>query len=232
MQSPKTFKLPDRRWLILWALIYTSFLIIDIINPTSPIASLIKYLGIFLVIIYAHRKFRTDHLLILALLFTFLADTILIWTHQFVLGIFVFCFAHFFHIARFTKTAPKFLVPFYLIITSIFCFAIILGLPPIYSIAFVYALSLAANVLLSSRWHKSEPKNPAGLYAALGFLLFFFCDLFVGIQYLASQHIAPTALYGIATFFVWLFYYPAQILISNSSTETTTKTIAKKPNTL
>ena len=207
----------DKRWLTVWTIIYLSFLTIDIIDPSSPIASVIKYFGILLVVVYAHKTARADNLLLLALLFTFLADTILVWTNYFVPGIFVFCFAHFFHIARFTKSSPKLLITFYLIITSIFCFALIQGLPPVYAIAIVYALSLATNVVLSSNWHKSNPKNPQALLAAIGFLLFFFCDLFVGIQYLSSQHIVPANLYGLATFLVWAFYYPSQILISNSS---------------
>jgi len=208
----------DGRWYIIWGSIYVSFLSLDILFPSSSGSSIIKYTGIFLCLIYAYQRSRKDHLLILALLFTLLADTILVWTNQFVFGIFVFCFAHFFHMTRFAKTSPKFLLMFYLIVVSIFLFATLHDIPAVYAIAFVYAMSLLTNVFLSIRWYRHDRKNPHAFAAAIGFILFLLCDTSVAIQHFSDQGVFTPFLFPIATYLVWLFYYPSQVLISNSST--------------
>lgn len=208
----------DRRWLIIWLLIYVSFIALDIFRPHFRGATLIKYVGIFLCLIYAYQKFRRDHLLILALLFTLLSDTVLMWIPGAeIIGVFSFCFAQFFHTARFTKTAPKFLIIYFASIFSLFLFGVLLGFPPIYCIAAVYAVSLLMNVRLAYRWRKSSPDNPRALYAAAGFFLFVACDVCVGISYLAENSVFPLALAPVSSIMVWVFYYPSQVLVSNSS---------------
>lgn len=208
----------DRRWLIIWAIIYTCFLILDIFRPNYMGATLIKYVGIFLCVVYAHQKFRRDHLLILALLFTLLSDTVLMWIPSAeIIGVFSFCFAQFFHTARFAQTTPKFLIIYFASIFTLFVFGVILGFPPIYCIAAVYAISLLMNVRLAYRWHKTSPGDPHALYAAAGFFLFVACDICVGLSYLAENAALPLAITPVISYFVWVFYYPSQVLISNSS---------------
>ena len=209
----------DHRWFIIWGLVYATFLVLDIFWPTYQGVSVLKYAGIFLCLAYAHHRSNHDTLLTLALFMTFLADTILIWTTQFVFGIFVFCFAHFFHIIRFTKTSPRFLIFYYLIIVSVFLFILLQDVPPIYAIAFVYAISLTTNVILSIRLKYHHRKSPAALFACIGFILFLLCDICVGFQFLSGEGVFPQAIYAPATYLVWLFYYPSQIFISNSSIE-------------
>ena len=97
----------DMKWLIIWVSIYISFLFLDLLVPNFVGTAIIKYAGIFLCVIYANKKYRHDYLLQLALLFTFLADTILVWTPFTVPGVFVFSFAQFMHLMRQTKLEPK-----------------------------------------------------------------------------------------------------------------------------
>ena len=88
----------DTTWFAVWAFIYIGFLILDITMPTGFWgSSLLKYAGIFLCTIYAMQKYDRDHKLVLALFFTFLADTILVWTEYEIAGVFVFCFAQALH---------------------------------------------------------------------------------------------------------------------------------------
>ncbi len=211
-------KQADRRWLFIWCFIYVSFLLLDIFTHEIDGASILKYIGIFLCLIYAYQKFRQDHLLILALLFTLLADTVLVWTPHQILGVFAFCFAQFFHLARFTKAQPKSLNFYFAAVFLVFIFGVLRGISPIYAIAAIYAFSLATNLILSIKWRQKEPDNFYANCAALGFILFICCDLCVGMQFLSTQGILPATILPVVSFLVWFFYYPSQVLISNSST--------------
>jgi len=219
----KRIRSVDWRWLVIWIAIYASFLFLDILAPGFLGATLIKYAGLFLCLVYAYQKFRTDTLLILALLLTLLADTILVWTPWQVPGVYCFVFAQFFHIARFTLAQPKSLIVFFIIVLLAFLAAITQGIPPIYAIAFIYASALLLNVFLSISWYRRDKHNFHARCATYGFLLFLACDLSVALQYLAINNVLPTIILPVVSYLVWLFYYPSQVLISNSSDLTTKK---------
>ena len=93
----------DMHWALIWALIYISFLLLDIVFPGWFGTNMIKYIGIFLCVVYAYSKYSTDLMLIIALLLTFFADTILVWTDWAVTGVYIFCFAQFMHLLRLSK---------------------------------------------------------------------------------------------------------------------------------
>lgn len=213
----KRIRTVDWRWLLIWALIYASFLFLDIFSPNFIGATAIKYTGIFLCLIYAYSKFRADTLLILALLFTLLADTILIWTPLQIPGVYCFVFAQFFHITRLVKSHPKNLIAFFLIVFLLFAAGTVQGIPPIYAIAFIYATTLILNIIVAISWYRAESQNFHARCAAYGFLLFLACDICVALQFLALDHILPTLILPVISYLVWLFYYPSQVLISNSS---------------
>jgi len=207
----------DWHWLVIWIVIYACFLFLDILSPDFLGTTLLKYTGIFLCLIYAYQKFRSDTLLIFALLFTLLADTILVWTPYLIPGVYCFCFAQFFHIARFTKTQPKALVGFFLIVFLVFAAGVVQGIPPIYAIAFIYACTVFLNLALAIVWFRRDRLNFHASCAFYGFILFVACDICVGLRFLSSQDIIATLIFPIASYLVWLFYYPSQVLISNSS---------------
>jgi hypothetical protein len=105
-------------------------------------------------------------------------------------------------------------------VISIFLYAVVIGVPPLYAMGAVYAISLLANVFFALRWLIRDPHNPRARAAGIGFILFLLCDISVGIQYFSSiGTLLPAFLYPISTYLVWLFYYPSQILLSNSSTQ-------------
>lgn len=207
----------DLHWLIIWCTIYLVFLTLDLIIPNFWGATLLKYTGIFLCLIYARKKFPTDHLLFLALLFTLLADTILVWTNWEIPGVFCFCFAQFFHITRQARSQPKLLIAYFISVTLAFIFAVLQGIPPIYAIAGIYAFSIVANLILASTWHRRDRHNFHATCALIGFLLFIACDACVATQHLIIDGIFTPSLLPLISYLVWLFYYPSQILISNSS---------------
>lgn len=203
-------------WPITWLIIYLSFNILGLFWPSSIIVSAFKLSGIALCVFFATRHFPHDPLLTIALAFTLLSDIILQLQNTSIFGVFVFCFVQFFHIARLSQTSPKFFLAYYAAVIAIFFFGVTQEIPAMYSIAFVYGMSLLVNFLLARHWYRAT-HTTASFCALLGFALFILCDICVGTSYLSVTGVIPAVFYGFANYFAWLFYYPSQILISNSS---------------
>ena len=181
-------------------------------------SALLKYIGIFLCIIYANQKYSKDYNLELALLFTFLADTILVWTPYTLAGVYVFCFAQFMHLTRLTKLSHSALGIYALAISVFFALTITQGLAPIVAVATIYGLELICNIVMSVKNYRTDRKNFRARCAFYGFICFFCCDLCVALRFLAINNIIPTVALPLTSFLVWVFYYPSQVLIANSST--------------
>lgn len=213
----------DTRWLIIWVAIYATFLLLDIFIPNFWGAALLKYLGVFLCIIYANQKYSKDYALELALLFTFLADTILVWTPYTLAGVYVFCFAQFMHLTRLTKLSQSALGIYALALSVFFALNIANGLAPIVAVATVYGLELICNIVMSIKNYRNDKKNFRARCAFYGFICFFCCDLCVALRFLSLNGVLAEAIIPLTSFLVWVFYYPSQVLIANSSTIEPTK---------
>lgn len=279
----------DRVWLYTWGVIFVGFIVLDsyfqarfhghnviwdvnafghmlhirvISNGTFIGVTALKYLGIILNVIYAHKKFPSDHLLQIALFLTLLADTILVINSTSELGVLAFCFAQYFHLSRFAGTSPNFFFGWTLFMTLLLLFGQINGIQDIYVLACIYGVTLLCNIALTARWwlrtrqgivsvpinkkaqvstSKASTKKEsefitkfkqryinlppesrrletvASSSAVLGFILFFCCDFNVALSYLAVTGVLPIKVAVFANFFAWFFYYPSQVLISNSS---------------
>ena len=242
----------DMIWLVIWGTIFSSFVVLDSIfqtaypgrdiyyqfeinnsphviqivgNGTFVGVTILKYIGIVLSFIYARKKFPKDYVLQIALAFTLLADTILTFDQVSVFGVLAFCFAQYFHIARFAKVKPKFFVDWTLFLVLLLIFGWFNGIPDMYILAIVYGSCLIGNISLTRRWwlrtRKSKDSTDRELVASTcafsGFILFLLCDTNVAISYLSVTGVLPLFIARYANFFAWLFYYPSQVLISNSS---------------
>ena len=192
------------------------------IHPNFWGTTIIKYTGILINVLYAYQKFRKDHLLQIALLFTLLADTILVLDHTSPAGVFTFCLAQFFHISRLAKTSPAFFGGALFFIFTTFALGTINNIPIMFTLGFIYATFLSANLALSARLFFRTQKSKSVLhtrsaYALYGFILFACCDSCVAVSYLSYTHVLPFLFYAPANYFAWIFYYPSQLLVSNSS---------------
>ncbi len=208
----------DVNWLIIWISIYLSFIFLDIAFPGWPVTSLLKYIGIFLCVVYVFTKYHSDLMLILALLFTFIADTILIWTSWTVAGVYIFSLAQLMHFLRLCKARLEYIFAWVAIASFVFAIAIIQGCIPIYAIAIIYTAILLSNFYLAAnhfQHHKSDFKARCAYY---GFASFVCCDICVTIRFLSLGGLITTTVIPVLEFWVWLFYYPSQVLIANSST--------------
>ena len=184
-------------WITLWSLMFIYFFIIDLLalifgerlipRLLLDTASLVKVCTIFTCFLYASFFAPKDYLLRFALLFTFLADIILLYNNISPIGVIIFCLAQYLHISRYASLNPK-----------------------------LFILWSIINLLILSPKYRR-----AALCNFFGFALFICCDLTVMISYFARIHILPEFLFAPANFICWLFYFPSQILLTNSSMMTT-----------
>lgn len=226
MTKHQQLKLPDQlnykitpAWIYTWVILFALILITSIFTPLNDIATIFKLAGIVLCLFYVIRVFPHDYLLLLAMLSTCLADIILAENNTNPAGIVVFIITQLLHLYRLDgKRLQKFIFSYAALVVIILILDIIFNFVPILFIACTfYTILLVTNIIVSVKWYHREPKNPRSLFAASGFILFACCDFCTSISYLSLVSILPKLFYSPANFFVWLFYYPSQVLISNSS---------------
>lgn len=220
-------------WITLWSLMFIYFFTIDLLNLLLgehliphfllDTASLVKVCTIFTCFFYVSFFAPKDYLLRFALLFTFLADIVLLYNNISPIGITIFCLAQYFHIARYASLNPKIFILWSILNLLILSLTKITDIPSLYGAVFIYANTLILNLILAHYWIKREAPEfrRAALCNFLGFTLFICCDLTVVISYLARINLLPSFLFAPANFVCWLFYFPSQILLTNSSLMTT-----------
>lgn len=181
------------------------------------LSSILKYTGLFLCVIYTYATCKKDTRLVLAMFLTFLADTILMLVGARLIGVYVFCFAQMFHTLRLSRAPSAALMGYFVMLFIVFASGILWGIPALYVVSFSYAATLLTNLRLSWRWYRSDRMNPCAINCLAGFLLFICCDINVALSYLSLTGGIPAFIAPISSFLVFVFYYPSQILISNSS---------------
>lgn len=190
-------------WLPIWLAIYASLLVYSFAAP--EFTSYLKIFAIALNLVFAIIYFRRDQILLLALLFTLIAD-IFLGINSFPFGIAIFACAQFAHLCRLTPNRRLPLVYLCLVVIWL-SLCLLLRFPLIIFAAAPYALFLLTNVVLA--WCQSGRLG-------IAFTLFLFCDLCVALSYGASILIIPFALKPIFDYLAWVFYYPSQVLIANT----------------
>lgn len=217
----------DTKWLAIWIFIYLDFLALDIFFPGFWGSSILKYIGIFLCTVYAYQKYHNDTMLILALFLTFLADTILVWTTWEIVGVYVFCFAQLMHLLRLSKASPQLIGAYGAALGLFAAVGIAAGLDPLYAICTVYGLELICNLVLANRRYRHNPKDFRGRCTLYGFAAFICCDVCVALRHLSLDDVLPIEILPLVAFLVWVFYYPSQVLIANSSTKRPSSHLSK-----
>lgn len=207
----------DGRWLLIWFVIYISFLSLDAFFPQYQGTAILKYAGIFLCVVYAYQKYHSDTALILALLFTFLADTILVWTRYEIMGVFCFCIAQSAHLIRLNRKYAANIKLLAAVLSIIAIITLILKAPAIYVVSCAYIVLLVANFILAIKDYHAHKDNVHSRYGFYGFLLFICCDICVGTRHLVMDGLINDMMLPLINYLVWVFYYPSQVLIANSS---------------
>ncbi len=149
------------------------------------------------------------------MLATFAADVILAINNVAVTGVLTFCLAQTLHFIRLSQKLLRNVLAYAAIIILLIIVGIVRRTDTMYVIGGIYALLLFSNLFMSFMWFKSSKKCSAKR-AFFGFLFFMLCDLCVATSYLSLTKVFPDFLYLAANYAAWVFYLPAQILISNS----------------
>ena len=209
----------DKIWRMIWLIIFAGFITLDLFFPNFFGVTFLKLLGIGLCLVYVVQKYYNDHLLQLAFAATFIADLFLAVNNTSIFGVFVFAVAQFLHFSRLKQLSKKVIILIALVITIVFIIFSAFGPYSIVLMGAIYAFFLISNLILAHDWYKKahgEKKNPA-FSAYAGFILFACCDLCVAGSFFAGLHALPFVFKRIFDFSAWIFYYPSQVLISNSS---------------
>lgn len=205
-------------WMVLWLAIFLFIVIVGLANPGSAVLTAVKLSGLALCLVYSIIMFPHSHLLHLAIIITIIADCLLARDNVSIVGLTIFYLAQSLHFYRMQDSSQRnraVIVPLVGLFLIIFNFIFKIA-PALFVVCGFYALMLVLNVLTSWRWHQSSPKQFAALCGFIGFALFACCDLCTVISYASLTAIIPAFLYAPANFLAWFFYYPSQVLISNS----------------
>lgn len=209
----------SRSWLITWILIYLAILVIGVFQPQSWYLIALKLGGVLLCSIYSIITFPLDHFLQIAMMTTFAADCFLAYDNISNIGLIIFFLAQCIHLYRLQK--PKYHHTI-IIFTAAALFLITVNhfaqlLPTVFLVSGFYTLALTCNFYTSWRWYRDDPKNFAAAAAFAGFALFACCDLCIVVSFMSLTGVFSSWFYMPANFLAWFFYYPSQILVSNSA---------------
>ena len=203
-------------WLIVWLSVYLGFMILEIITGKCLAVTILKYGGLVLCFLYALIYERKDAYLIFALFLTLIADMILIFDSVSEVGVLVFIFVQLAHLLRFSIIRrTSLLIPVLMVALIVVAGFLQKSIPTMFVLAMAYGVLIFTNIYEAFRWCKLD-KSAASRCAFFGFILFFLCDLSVGISYITTTATLPHTVTILTSYFAWMFYLPAQVLITLS----------------
>ena len=198
-------------FLALEGLIYAHFLFLDLIGQGAA-GNSVKYLGILLCTLFAWYQARCggSWLVAWALTLTLGADWFLLMLDRYyALGLLLFCGVqglYLLHIARANGGRTLWGARLGLCLLSPALLAALGRLTGENLLALIYFSNFLCNVALAVRLPRGW-----GRQFALGLTLFLCCDVCVGV--FQSPGLLPPVLERFASFGMWLFYLPGQVLI-------------------
>lgn len=197
--------MPKKIYLLIQTIIYILFIYADFNGINS---SLIKYSGIIINFIFSFylyiKKDLDDILLPLALILTAIADYfLLIKDNNYQWGILCFCLVQTIYAYKIDKLKS---IPIR-ILFLIICILILKISNQSFNLTNILAIYSITNLTLNVIISFIKNKN----MFSIALLLFWLCDINVGIYNLQIKYIYP-----IAGMLMWIFYFPSQILLTIS----------------
>lgn len=209
---------PSRRALALFliteTILYAAFLIWDL-TIGGPGSNPIKFTGILLCLVYSLYQSHQGgcRLVSAALALTVLADVFLLLLNaHYALGIVVFCLVqglYFVRIYRSNEGRSLWGLRLSLFLLSLVVLNLLDLLIPLNILALFYFTNFFCNALSSL----GCPGRNMQLFS-IGLWLFLCCDLCVGL--FQNPQLVPPAVSAFVAVGMWLFYLPAQVLITLS----------------
>lgn len=232
---------PWKLFLAVEAVLYIWFMAADISRETWLVSSdAVKYVSMwvcFFMALYLYDKRRGNCFMLIAQAAILPADFILLFGERFAwLGIVFFLIVQVCYFLRMRRTLRDYLRPrgnrletgFGIGIAAAWLLLLIgaaicrLPLSAEVVLAALYILSFLFNCILAV-YEACRFQKESGILFAFGMILFFLCDIHVGLTFLRSAMPAGSAAAWycgrIAPLAMWLFYLPGQVLLVSSSAE-------------
>lgn len=188
-----------KKFFVIESIVYLSFIILDILKID---ASYIKYLGIVFCFLYAlinYKKYQT-----LSMIFTLIADMfLLVLDKYYEIGVLSFIVVQMIYTLFIKNINDKYFKQFILVRIVV----LILGISILYisknlSLLNILVIIYFSNLLINT----FESYNTKNNTLSIGLTLFVCCDICVGLHNILPQQ-------TIASFLMWVFYLPSQVLI-------------------
>ena len=227
-------KLITKYFISIEAIIYVTFILLDILGTTPALSDIFKYSGIIVVFAFAlywciKRRDRNRTVVTSALLFTAVADFFLLFCSDDIrllipvlLSFSVTQTLYYVHLTESRRKNKRILIPCLVFVLSAVSSCIIDLLLSYDTVAlilitlvFYYAITFALNTAGSvARCKKSRLRTD--FIFALGLILFVLCDINVLIRHLNTFFFeaVPRTMVEASIFLSWVFYLPAQVLIA------------------
>ena len=177
------------------------------------------FIYVLLTFVFTKRSdelFRRRLFLLLAMACTLVSDLFLvILGQQRELAVFVFCAAQIFHALQIKRSKKRLILSFSLrfgaSVVILSALAIAGALTPLYAAVAFYAPQLIGNLVehIFDIFVFETAKKRRSILLAVGFLLFFGCDLCLGLSEIGVPEVGR---------WIWVFYAPSQALIAISGT--------------
>lgn len=210
------------------AILYLLFLWLDMGHISPFISNLLKFSGIVLCFFYVLTKKvmvgkKDKKIMILAFIFTLLADFCMVLFSCNLGGLIFFPVVQFLYWYRLEPITLKGigvrLLGFGCLMGIIFLAKGSIDI--ILFLASFYIIQITFNVVLALKhWYKKRNKIAKGGFFAIGMVLFFLCDLHVGLagaaEYIQNKSGMLGTFYGFIQIAVWAYYLPSQVLIALS----------------
>lgn len=220
-------------FVVLEIILYFSFLFLDSLNLYTMISNDIKFVAIvncfvFVLVWFIRNKEKSILIMLFILCFTVLADVFLLFTQKDEIGIFFFIIVQILYslkLKSMCKDNCKIYMLEFFAVTFVWNIVILIlksknDLTPVIVLASSYFVIFTAN-LIKSWFYVAKCKNRTIIEISfvIGLLLFYFCDLNVGLHNIGDIGIElPSRLMEelsrISGILMWFFYLPSQVILS------------------
>lgn len=212
--------------------LYLTFLILDSVNQRNGLSNILKFISIslcFIFVFYSFVKNKEKYIFIMLLIlfFTVIADIFLLFTSRFEIGIVSFVIVqclYFYKLKLMNHGKCKRCMVEVLTIAFIWNMLVLIMknknfLSPFIVIASLYFIIFTANLVKS--WvivMRDKSRNIYEVSFAIGLVLFYICDINVGLSNLNIMAIDMPKIIELlarnSALLMWVFYLPAQVILS------------------
>lgn len=226
-----------RRFIRLELFLYLLFLVLDLLQIANTLSNILKYISIWLCLIFfalTYTKIKNNKraLMLGILLFTVIADTFLLFTNRFEYGILSFIIVQILYSRKIKATCMdgcKLYMIEILSVTFIWNILILvlkneINLTPVIALAGLYFLLFTGNLVriwIQVNKNRNIEENiitRQTTMLAIGLTLFYLCDINVGLKFILNDRDSGFALLNLLTSavqnLIWFFYLPSQVVLT------------------